>query len=1195
MDVRRASRGFSVTAVRDGVGYEIRLNIETLRLNYGQTGVSQQVKCRCWSKNGTDAAVAQSCYWAVYLRNGTTYTYKTRNTTLSNAERTLTVSGITTSYQAIVVYALSTSPGTGNTAPTNYIAKAEIHIVVNGQPGENGKDAQYLYLRGVNFWHHRSGIYRMVSVSGGTNLIGSSIGIGLTIINRTTLAHVESVIYNTYSYDSDKTALVDKLDTLDDSVFVCLTSGDAISFSDALIAKLKTFGLGSFEYTTDQQNARTPFAFIGYLGLPEGHGITRIYPSAQTSPIAEISVYVANGVLSSIDGRGAVRLALDNQHEDFLYSDSNSGAPIAPSGGASSAIHLYDGDADIPLGLVDLSIDYSAGRTSGVPASGQTGAPYISNGVLTVPHITADTAKVVVKGKYPNNDFGKFYYADFTGNRVRQDKYDLIMRPNALAYNPSNYASAADGDTIQTVTPSAERTDLKGNKTTPTIQTSEVDGLRLYYSYVETDGTLHTPSLSLLDTATFNVTKAAAGTYIGIYFELRLYSGTGYRRCDDETVEIAKSSDGGVGPATPVYDIVFDTYSASFNVQTMLLTASFGLYVRKALASAAEYITSLIPEYSVDGANWTGMGSAVSSKYSASINDQNARQSVPKSIDFRVRDGNNNFYCSAAMPISIKGAQGDLGPFCYDAGEYSDLIEYTRSGSMTLYVQVPVNGSDESEVWVLNALSNVLPNGTHVHPHDSGQTIWRQGSNMNLLKTKYLFANFANLAKFLVSGDWILSQNGVIGSTVYAIEGATYGATSFPAYLFFDPVTPLVSDTDLNIAEEVFNNTSLEKKGNYFSLSAGKRIIRVTGFVSGSGSQVMTLALYKYNDPVPDPDDPESDYIKTITSSSVTTVEFVFDVDDDWKNAYFNIRAKVNSTAYFGTIQGVHKMSFVPNLALDGLTGNTYQRNAYIEGVIKATDGYFKGSLYTPYFELSSSNISSYSKTKHDSTYNFDYQELDIEKTGLNLQISAPTNPILYISLPAEAKFLGAQANILCTNYYLVMRGVSRVVGNGVSVSYNLYNPMIYKGQKMQLKCIYDGGYKWVVDMMQDYMVPIQPALIAFGETSLAYSNGWMLTWMKLHGINFTKSRVNPGQYRVTRPSGCVIRMNDPDVLIAVYGKGYVFNSGGSRVDGDPCKATLLSATAEYFDVVTSDDDSINDGEFGFTIHYAGRIGSYVI
>lgn len=1003
---RLVSRAFSATLVRDGITYEVVLSVESLRIAAGATSGSLTFKASAYRRVGDGARAAYSCYFAAFKRTGTSHATGVRTTSKATSWNRTSAISVASTVNAVVVYISDSQiPTTAFTTEPSftYLAKMEIKVVKDGDPGGDGypgKDAQYIYLRGVNFWHHQSGIYRMVSVSGGANLIGASLGIGLTIINRSTLAHVESVIYNTYSYDSDKTSLIDKLDTLDDTVFVCLTSGDAISFSDALIAKLKTFGLASFEYTTSQQNARTPFAFIGYLGLPEGHGITRIYPSLETSPVAEISVYVANGVLSSMDGRSAIRLALDNQHEDFLYSDSNNNEPIAPSGGASSAIHLYDGDADIPLGLVDLSIDYSAGKTSGVPASGQTGAPGISNGVLTVPHITADTAKVVVKGKYPNNDSGKFYYADFTGNRVRQDKYDLILRPNALAYNPSNYASAAASDTIQTIIPSAERTDLKGNKTTGlTIQTSEVDGLRLYYSYVKTDGTLQTPSLIRLTTATFGVSKSVAGTYIGIYFELRLYSGTGYRMCDYETVEIAKSADGGIGPATPVYDIVFDTYSASFNVQTMKLSASFGLYVRKALASAAEYITSLIPEYSVDGANWTGTGSAVSSKYSASINDQNARQTVPNTIDFRVRDGSNNIYCTAAMPISIKGAQGDLGPFCYDAGEYSDQIEYTRTASLTLYVEVPINGSDESEVWVLNALSNVLQNGTHVHPHDSGQSVWRQGTNLNLLKTKYLFANFANLAKFLVSGDWILSQNGVIGSTVYSIEGATYGATSFPAYLFFDPVSPTVSDTNLNIAEEHFNNTSLEKKGAYFSLSVGKRIIRVTGFVSGSGSQVMTLALYKYNDPVPDPDDPESDYIKTITSSSVTTVEFVFDVDDDWKKAYYNIRARVNSTGYYGTIESVHKMSFVPNLALDGLTGKTYQIFAIVKGRIEATEGLIGG------FSIGSNALTNTNYQAGISIKKYeDNQETQVVQIGKDAEYSMNGSTNLKCSMRAESK-----------------------------------------------------------------------------------------------------------------------------------------------------------------------------------------------
>lgn len=258
-----------------------------------------------------------------------------------------------------------------------------------------------------------------------------------------------------------------------------------------------------------------------------------------------------------------------------------------------------------------------------------------------------------------------------------------------------------------------------------------------------------------------------------------------------------------------------------------------------------------------------------------------------------------------------------------------------------------------------------------------------------------------------------------------------------------------------------------------------------------------------------------------------------------------------------------------------------------------------KGNLYTPYYNIDTSNIASLATYSYDSTYGFYYYALDLAKTGLNIQINPGTSAPVYISLPANSTYKGAEANILCTNYYVVLRGVYRMNGSGINVSYVAYNPMLYKGQKIKLKCIYDGGYKWVIDSKSDYTVPESPALIGFGETSLGYySSGWSVSLVKNFNTcgtgAFTVSRIEDSKYRVYRPSSWTVSLTDPSLLISVFGKGYVF-SGTSRTSGSPCKATLIDVQSSYFDVVTSDDDTKNDGEFGFTIHYAGRINSYVV
>lgn len=907
----------------DGINYLVESSVGSFRIASGASSGTLSLSANAWRKDGDNARTAYSCHYALYTRTGTTYSRKAYSSSKSTswASGSITIASTVEEIIIVISDSVMSANSFASALPTSILAKTSVAVSKDGKNGENGKDAQYIYLRGVNFWHHQSGIYRMVNISGGANLISATIGIGLTIINRATLAHVESVIYNTYSYDSEKTALINKLDTLDDSVFVCLTSGDAISFSDDLIAKLKTFGLASFEYTTTQSNARTPFAFIGYRGLPEGSGITRIYPSAETSPVAEISVYVANGVFSSMDGRSAVRLALDNQHEDFLYSDSNSNAPIAPSGGATSAIHLYDGDADIPLGQVGLSIDYSSGKTSGVPASGQANAPSISNGILTVPHITADAAKVVIKAKYPNNDNGKFYYADFTGNRVRQDKYDLILRPNALAYNPSNYASAAAGDTIQTITPSAERTDLKGNKTTGlTIQTSAVDGLRLYYSYVKTDGTLQAPSLNLLTAATFGVTKSAAGTYIGIYFELRLYSGTGYRMCDYETVEIAKSADGtGLNAATAYAspDKISIPCNSGGGVKAET-TISVWFYL--SVGDNAATVTSVTSGTKPTGVTVTGVAD---NAVTITVKTTATASGLAAGVTFTVNGTYGGKSYSAKITVALIGAvqgiqgqsiTGETGKMCYICGEYRSDITYVSDSKQTVAVEITGSGNTV-ELFVLKASTNVV-NGIHYPPLDSNgnlnSTYWDRGLNVyNLMRTKYLFANFASLGSFVVSGDWVYSQKGDVIKvrslaivTSYNSSSRTYLKTFTPKSVGNHNFTFTASVSSGTLYVDIYDNSEGSSVWSG-SLTASVKTV-ATGNLSLRSDHVYSIRAYKSSSSATD----------KVSITMTTPADYLYFVGTDPR--------------------GESEMNFAPSLALDGLAGKTYQNSGEFQGIVKA-------------------------------------------------------------------------------------------------------------------------------------------------------------------------------------------------------------------------------------------------------------------
>lgn len=380
---------------------------------------------------------------------------------------------------------------------------------------------------------------------------------------------------------------------------------------------------------------------------------------------------------------------------------------------------------------------------------------------------------------------------------------------------------------------------------------------------------------------------------------------------------------GDKGDSTPTYSLLFENYQAVFDMQTMKLSASFGLYVQKSEGTSIENITSFTPQFfnpdpSVNG--WQSL-SRSGLLFSDAISNVSLG-TAPQSIRFRVRDGYTTIV-STAMPISIKGAQGDLGPLAYDAGDYNPDTIYTRTSSYTVSVDVPINGSDdECETYVLVANSNIL-NNVHIGPNDGHPEIWRQGVNKNIVKTKYLFTNFAKLGKGVVSGAWAFSTNGTIDGEPYN-DGCLYGSDSNakPGYMFFDPQSPLGS-RDLGISAENFSNTGYSKKGNYFSLSGGCRIIKVTGKVTGG---TMNIKVFDNNSAL------SGEYSITSTSANGASVYIVL-LDVTTKET-FNIRARMSLGSYYGTITSVKVISFAPISASDLLTGATYQGDSYVRGTI---------------------------------------------------------------------------------------------------------------------------------------------------------------------------------------------------------------------------------------------------------------------
>lgn len=237
-----------------------------------------------------------------------------------------------------------------------------------------GKGAHSIYLKGwqTNNNKHSS---RVVMVDGKYVGLDNRRGLRLVTLNRETLKMVTDILYDTYADTPSNhprlDSLIGQLESLDDSVFVTLTSADAMSLSQELINELSKFG-GMIDTVVWQ--ARHAFAFIGYKGLQPGYAQWMIDKTVgtSTSAPAEVSAYVANGMFTTSKTQNGVKSIT----EEYYLSTSRD----TPTGGSWSATR--------PAWVAGrfywtrVKITYTDGTTEykgAICATGEAGPGYTSN------------------------------------------------------------------------------------------------------------------------------------------------------------------------------------------------------------------------------------------------------------------------------------------------------------------------------------------------------------------------------------------------------------------------------------------------------------------------------------------------------------------------------------------------------------------------------------------------------------------------------------------------------------------------------------------------------------------------------------------------------------------------------------------------------------------------------------------------
>lgn len=167
--------------------------------------------------------------------------------------------------------------------------------------------------------------------------------------------------------------------------------------------------------------------------------------------------------------------------------------------------------------------------------------------------------------------------------------------------------------------------------------------------------------------------------------------------------------------------------------------------------------------------------------------------------------------------------------------------------------------------------------------------------------------------------------------------------------------------------------------------------------------------------------------------------------------------------------------------------GNAKLKKAVVES-LSSVGGYFKdvsisGNIYTPYTIIDDSNKMKYGGFGLDWVEL--YYKLDLSLSGFNIQIGLPetTKPV-FIQLPEDEKYLGAEVNIFCTYRYIGLKNVSYVNSYDFNsaISFETRYPIIYQGQIVKLKCVkIANAIRWIVERLSDTIYPLStaPKLIA--------------------------------------------------------------------------------------------------------------------
>lgn len=317
-------------------------------------------------------------------------------------------------------------------------------------------------------------------------------------------------------------------------------------------------------------------------------------------------------------------------------------------------------------------------------------------------------------------------------------------------------------------------------------------------------------------------------------------------------------------------------------------------------------------------------------------------------------------------------------------------------------------------------------------------TYWQISDKIAMVAANVLFAKHGYFGSAIISGDWLISTNGMIDNT-FCENGATY--QGIIAYSLFNENNPSGDDVLIYGSSTTQTKTASEttKTIATVSLEAGKLYyLKATGKAGSASGQYYIR-------------------VRNISTGTTNTPVMINGTSNVTRSGYFSPGTTGSYYLEFYDTSGISaevsaieltRKDFAPTFALDLLTGTTYQH-----------DGVFTGFIRKGKTKITTSNIDNYKRTNITEA-----TVLDFDKCGSFIELS--TGTASYFSLPLLSSAIASRYTAAQKDRIRSFIGTKLLVYNNSGAnlpitwkwitSGGVYGYTLYNGNCVELECKMD-------------------------------------------------------------------------------------------------------------------------------------------